>query len=83
MKLERYLEAKLVFEEALKDNSEHIGSNYKLGDCLMNLGDKKRAEPYFRKVLLLSKDEPMAKFQLGIILLESADVERLKEAEKL
>jgi len=84
-KLNMYTEAKDAFEDALKDNPNHIGANYKLGKVMLDLGDPDKAEKYFRKVVALNGSEVMAKFQLAALLLKdtNSNVQKLPEAEQL
>ena len=82
-KLSMYAEAKDAFEEALKDDPNHIGANYKLGKVMLGLGDPGAAERYFRKVLALDGSELLTKFQLAAILLKENDPQKLSEAEQL
>ena len=83
LKLNRNNESVPLFEEAIRKNPGLALAHYNLGSALSRLGDKLNAEKAFQRVLLIDPGSSHAKLQLGVLLHDSSEELKLKEAERL
>ena len=83
LKLHRTNESVPLLEEAIRKSPGLALAHYNLGSALSKLGDKANAEKAFRRVLLLDPGSTHAKLQLGVLLHDSSDEPKLREAEQL
>lgn len=84
LKLNQFHEAREALEKVLKDEPDHLGATYKLGEVFLGLGDLTRAEYFFRRALSMEDTIILAKFHLAALAIKTKSTkERLLEARQL